>query len=74
MPKNVEDKIAKIVKGECQYTSKNLGFNLLISRLQLQYNLDKSPNNLNKCMTEVKDFMAKYEKAMSAEFDSIIRA
>lgn len=74
MPKNVEEKLARVIKGQCTYTSKNLGFNLLVSRLCQKYKASPSDGVLKECLAELKAFVEKYIKVMQPEFDSILKA
>ena len=48
----------KILKGELRYTSTNLAFNMLISKLQKKLQAD--PQNMDLCMKEMDEFLAKY--------------
>ena len=48
----------KILKGELRYTSTNLAFNMLISKLQKKLQAD--PQNMDPCMKEMDEFLAKY--------------
>jgi hypothetical protein len=43
-------KLEKLIKKQDKYESANLGFNLLISRLQRKYSADPSPEVLNNCL------------------------
>ncbi len=54
----VREKVRKILKGEIRYTSANLPFNMLISKLQKKIGSD--PESLEDCMKEMDAFLAKY--------------
>ena len=54
----VQEKMKKILRGELRYTSSNLAFNMMISKMQKKLQAD--PENLAACMQELDAFMAKY--------------
>ncbi|MCR4807126.1 MAG: hypothetical protein K5857_05570 [Lachnospiraceae bacterium] len=54
----VRDKVKKILCGELKYTSTNLAFNMMISKMQKKIQTD--PAALESCMKEMDEFLAKY--------------
>ena len=54
----VHDKMKRILQGELKYTSANLAFNMLISKLQKRVTAE--PGSIDTCMTEMDAFLAKY--------------
>lgn len=58
MDANAQEKIKMILCGELKYTSTNLAFNMLISKMQKKIQTD--PANLESCMKEMEEFLAKY--------------
>ena len=54
----VREKVMNILKGELRYTSTNLAFNMLISKLQKKLQAD--PQNMESCMKEMDEFLTKY--------------
>ena len=54
----VQEKMTKILRGEIRYTSANLAFNMLISKLQKKLQAD--PACGDSCMTEMDEFLSKY--------------
>ena len=54
----VRDNVEKILKRELRYTSSNLAFNMLISKLQKK--LSEDPGSMDSCMKEMDEFLAKY--------------
>lgn len=74
IPIAVENKIKAMISGKVTYTSQNLGFNLLMSRLSKKYKSDPSPQVLTACMAEVKEFFEKYSVLMQREYDAITHA
>ena len=58
MDDNARTKVERILKGELKYTSSNLAFNMMISKLQKKVSQD--PENLDVCMKEMDEFFAKY--------------
>jgi hypothetical protein len=58
MDPNVREKMEKILKGELRYTSANLAFNMLISKMQKRVQSD--PDSLGACINEIELFLKKY--------------
>ena len=58
MEAGVREKLKKILLGELRYTSSNLAFNILISKLQKKLQAD--PDSMEACMKEMDEFLAKY--------------
>ncbi len=58
MDANVQEKMEKILKGEIRYTSANLAFNMLISKLQKRIKAD--PESMESCIKDTDEFLAKY--------------
>ncbi|MCR5651337.1 MAG: hypothetical protein K6F86_09180 [Lachnospiraceae bacterium] len=54
----VQENLKKILGGELKYTSANLAFNMLISKMQKRVQAD--PANAEACMKEMDEFLAKY--------------
>ncbi len=54
----VQEKIGRILKGELKYTSANLAFNMLITKLRKKLQAD--PASMDSCMKEMDEFLAKY--------------
>lgn len=54
----IQEKMEKILKGELKYTSANLAFNMLISKMKKKLQTD--PGNLDACMKELEVFLGKY--------------
>lgn len=54
----VQEKVERVLRGELRYTSANLAFNMLISKMQKKIQAD--PQSLGSCMKEVEEFLAKY--------------
>ena len=51
----VQEKVKKILRGELQYTSSNLAFNMIISKMQKRVKAD--PGSMESCMTEMNEFL-----------------
>jgi hypothetical protein len=64
-------KLEKLIDGRAKFTSHNLGFNLLISRLQSTYAKKRTPDEMSNCVRELRAFMEKYNSIMAAEIDAI---
>lgn len=58
MDANAQAKVEKILKGELKYTSSNLVFNMMISKLQKKVQQD--PGCMESCLKEMEEFLAKY--------------
>ncbi len=58
MDANAQAKVEKILKGELKYSSSNLAFNMLITKMKKRVN--ENPEALEDCMKEMDDFLAKY--------------
>ena len=58
MEANAQAKMEKILKGELKYTSSNLAFNMMISKMQKK--IQQDPANIESCMKEMDEFLAKY--------------
>ena len=54
----VQDKVVKVLKGELRYSSSNLAFNMLISKMQKKLKADAG--SLDACMAEMEEFLKKY--------------
>lgn len=54
----VQEKIKRILKKELRYTSTNLAFNMLISKLQKK--LEADPSSTDVCLKEMDEFLLKY--------------
>ncbi len=54
----VKEKVEKILRGELRYTSANLAFNMLISKMQKR--LRAGSVDMDTCMKEMDEFLAKY--------------
>ena len=58
MEATVQEKIERILKGELKYSSSNLAFNMLITKMQKKLQAD--PGSMGSCMEEMDAFLAKY--------------
>lgn len=54
----VEEKVKKILRGEVRYSSANLAFNMLISKLKNRVKED--PAAMDACLNEMEGFLKKY--------------
>ncbi len=61
----------KLIKGQAKYESANLGFNLLISRLQRKYTSNQTPAELKNCMQEMKAYFEKYASVMAKDVEAL---
>ncbi len=58
MDSAVKERIMKVLKKELKYSSSNLAFNMLISKLQKKIQAD--PASMDSCMKEMDEFLSKY--------------
>ena len=54
----VQEKVTKIIKGELKYTSTNLAFNMMISKMQKR--LQSDPSCMDACLKDLEEFLSKY--------------
>lgn len=54
----VQEKVKNILRGELRYTSTNLAFNMLISKMKKRVKED--PASMDACMKETEAFLSKY--------------
>ena len=53
-----QEKLEKVLRGELKYTSTNLAFNMLITKMQRK--LKSEPQSMEACMKEIDTFFSKY--------------
>ena len=58
MEENAQAKMEKILKGELKYTSSNLAFNMMISKMKKK--VEQDANSMSECILEMDEFLAKY--------------
>lgn len=66
-------KFEKLIKGQAQYKSANLGCNLLISRLQRKYSDKSSQDILEGCIQEMNSFFTKYKNVTKNDAEQIAK-
>lgn len=71
MAMDLDIKFEKLIKGQAKYESANLGFNLLISRLQRKYTANQTPTELNSCVQEMKAYFEKYASVMAKDAEAL---
>ena len=54
----VQEKVKKILRGELKYTSTNLAFNMLITKMKKR--VKENPASMEACLKETDAFLAKY--------------
>ena len=69
MAPNIQAKFQMILQKKLKYTSANLGFNMLINKLQRKVASD--PESMDACLKEVDDFAAKFPAVVNADFAKI---
>jgi len=71
MALELDSKFEKLIKGQATYKSANLGCNLLISRLQRKYSVNRSPSELQSCLQEINAFFEKYSSVMAKDIEAL---
>ena len=69
MAPNIEAKFQMILQKKLRYTSANLGFNMLINKLQRKVAAD--PESMAACLKEIDDIAAKFPVVVNADFARI---
>jgi len=67
----LELKFEKLIKKQAKYESTSLGLNLLISRLQRKYSVNPSPEELSKCLQEMKAFFEKFSSILEKDIEAL---
>ncbi len=65
----VRENLRKILTGELKYSSSNVAFNIMISKLRKR--LQKNPDCMEECLKEINDFMEKYPIVAKVDLASI---
>lgn len=71
MELELNSKFEKLIKGQASYQSTNLGYNLLISRLQKKYQTNQTAAELSNCLQEMKAFFEKYRAIMTTDIEAL---
>ena len=58
MDANVQEKVKMVLLGHLSYSSSNLAFNILITKMRKRLQTD--PDCMEACMKEMDEFLAKY--------------
>ena len=66
-------KFEKLIKKQAKYESTVLGLNLLIARLQRRYSVNQSPEELNKCLQEMRAFFEKFASILGEDIEALKR-
>ena len=67
----LQQKLEKMISGQASFSSHNLGFNLLVSRLKKNYAANSTVNEMKSCIQEVDIFLKKYNGIMVGELEAI---
>ncbi len=65
----IQGKIREILSGRLKYTSSNLAFNMLISKMQKKVKAD--PESMDACIGEIDEFVAKYPIVAKVDYINI---
>lgn len=71
MALDLDNIFEKLIKGQTKYESANLGFNLLISRLQRKYTSNQTPAELRNCVQEINAYFEKYASIMTKDVEAL---
>ncbi len=69
MEANIQAKLEAILSGKLKYTSSNLAFNMLISKLQKKVKADSEC--MADCIKDINDFVTKYPIVAKVDFINI---
>ncbi len=69
MDANIQEKIEGILSGRLKYTSSNLAFNMLISKMQKKVKAD--PESMGSCIGEIDAFVSKYPIVAKVDYINI---
>ncbi len=69
MDTKIRTKMEDILSGRLKYTSSNLAFNMLISKMQKKVKAD--PGSIDVCIGEIDDFVTKYPIVAKVDFINI---
>jgi hypothetical protein len=61
----------KLIKGEKQLRSSNVGINMLLFNSGIKYKKDPSPANLSSLARHVHEYFTKFEKGLQAEVNQL---
>lgn len=69
MSEDIKERLEKLLSGEIRYTSTNLAFNMMISKMQKRVNANK--DSMGQCMNELEEFAKKYPIVAKVDFANI---
>ena len=69
MASEMDTIFSRLIKGQAKYQAMNLGFNLLISRMQKTYQNNQTPAELDNCLLQMNAFCIKYKTIMAKEME-----
>ena len=69
MTEIVREKLEGILHGRLRYTSSNLAFNMMISKMQKR--VQKDPQSMDACIEELEAFVAKFPIIKKVDFANI---
>ncbi|NPV91229.1 MAG: hypothetical protein HPY50_10720 [Firmicutes bacterium] len=61
----------KLIKGQANYKSDNLSFNLLIARLQKKYTANQTQEELKSCLQEMNAYFVKYAVVAAKDVEAL---
>lgn len=70
MTESVQEKLQGVLKGDIRYTSTNLAFNMMISKMQKR--IKSNPDSMDLCMKELDEFATKYPIVAKVDFANIV--
>lgn len=71
MSSDLEATFIKLIEGQVKYQSSSLSLNLLISRLQKKYQVNRTPAELKNCLQEMSIFFKKYSSIMAKDIEAL---
>lgn len=67
----LDSKFEKLIKKQVSYKSNILGLNLLIARVQNRYGANPSPEELEKCLQEMRAFFEKFKSILGKDIEAL---
>lgn len=69
MKEDIQIKLQGVLRGDIRYTSTNLAFNMMISKMQKR--IISNPESMEQCMSELEEFALKYPIVAKVDFANI---
>ena len=71
IPENTDPRWIDIVEGKISKEFKTVAAGLCVSRNQRAYRMDRTPETMSKCISELISFFTKYEKISQNDLEDL---